>query len=195
MHSVVSSGSLYKSACQTYSTAVEVVSNAEDEGLAGLNPLDLVCPLTGNLDGGLGSLSTSVHGQRHVVAKDITDLLGPSGEDIVVESAGAEGQAAGLLNKDLDELGVAVALVDGTVGRQEVKVVAALGVPDVDALSLGEDNGNGVVVVGGVFVLRGNGLLGGSRVEAGGGGAVAGSGISVRSHRDGCGRSCGWSSV
>lgn len=164
---------------------MEVVSDTEDESLAGLNALDLVRPLTGNLDGGLGSLSTSVHGQRHVVAEDIADLLRPAGEDIVVESTGAEGQAAGLLDEDLDELGVAVALVDGTVGRQEVKVVAALRVPDVDTLSLGEDNGNGVVVVSGVFVLRGNGLLGGSRVEAGGGGAVASSGISVRSHRDG----------
>lgn len=162
---------------------MKVLGDAEDQGLALLNALDLVCPLAGNLDGRLGGLGTGVHGQHHVVAEDVADLFGPLGEDIVVEGARAQGQARGLVDESLDELGVAVALVDGAVGRQEVEVVAALGIPDIDALGLGEDDGKRVVVVGGVFVLGGDGGLGGRGVEAGGCSAVAGSRVaSVGSH-------------
>lgn len=75
---------------------------------------------------------------------------------------------------------MAVALVDSTVGGQEVHVLAPLGVPDIDTLSLGEDNREGVVVVSSVLILGSNGSLGGSGVEA----AVEASGdvSSVGSH-------------
>lgn len=159
---------------------MEVVGDGKDEGLASLDALDLVRPLAGDLDGGLGSLSARVHGQDHVVAKDVANLLGPLGEDIVVEGAGAEGEGGGLLDEGLDELGVAVALVDGRVGGEEVHVLAALGVPDVDALGLGEDDGERMVVVGGILVLGGNGALGGGGVEARGG-AVGGT-VGVGGH-------------
>ncbi|KAI6751061.1 hypothetical protein HG530_013975 [Fusarium avenaceum] len=124
------------------------------------NALDLVCPLAGNLDGSLDGLCTSAHWQNHVVAKDAADLLSPLGKDIVVEGSGAESQPAGLLSKSLDELGVTMALIDSAVGGEEVVVVAALRVPDVDALGAGEDNGERVIVVSGVLLLNGNGLVG-----------------------------------
>ena len=158
----------------TYSAAVEVVRDGKDESLALLNALDLVSPLAGNLDGSLGGLGASVHGQNHVVAKDIADLFSPLGEDVVVESAGAESEGGGLLSQSLDEFRVAMALVDSAVGREEVHVLAALGVPDVDALGLGEDDGERVVVVSSVLVFGGNGALGGRGVEARGRGAVGG---------------------
>ena len=55
-------------------------------------------------------------------------------------------------------------LVDSAVGREEVDVVLALGVPDIDALGAGEDDGEGVLVVGGVLILGSNGALGGRGV-------------------------------
>ena len=106
----------------------------------GLDTLDLVRPLAGNLDGRLDRLGTSVHGQNHVVAEHLADLFGPAGEDIVVESARAEGQTASLVGQGLDELRVAVTLVDSAVGGEEVKVVLAFGVPDIYALSTREDD-------------------------------------------------------
>lgn len=145
---------------------MEVVLDTKDPSLVLRNTLGLVRPLASDLDGSLDSFGASAHGEHHVVAKDVADLLSPLGEDIVVESSRAQGQAAGLLRQSLDELGVAVALVDGAVGGKEVEVLVALGVPDVDALGAGENDGQRVVVVGGILLLDGNGFLGGSRVES-----------------------------
>lgn len=139
---------------------MKVVGDTKDESAALRHALDLVSPLAGDLDGGLDGLGPRVHGQDHVVAKDLPDLGGPDGKDIVVEGARAECQTGGLLGQGLDQLRVAVALVDGAVGREEVEVVLALGVPDVDALGARKDDGEGVVVVGGVLVLGGDGALG-----------------------------------
>lgn len=165
---------------------MEVLGGSKDEGLVLRNTLDLVCPLASNLDGSLDGLSTGAHGQTHVVAENLLDLLGPLGEDIVVESARAEGEAAGLLSQGLDKLRVAVTLVDGAVGGEEVEVLVSLGVPDVHALSLGKDNGERVVVVGGELLLDSHGALGGRGVESGRGGDIAGrGGICVRGHCDG----------
>lgn len=160
---------------------MEVLRSSKDESLIGRDTLDLVSPLAGELDGRLDSLSTSVHGQNHVVAKHLVDLLSPLGEDIVVEGAGAEGQTAGLLGEGLDELGVAVALVDGAVGGQEVEVLATLGIPHVDALSAREDDGERVVVVSGELLLGGDGAVGRGRVESRDAGSGSSS-VSVRSH-------------
>lgn len=161
---------------------MEVVEGREDECLVLLDALDLVRPLAGNLDGRLNRLGARVHGQNHIVAKHLADLLSPLGKDVIVKGARAEGQAASLLGEGLDELRVAVALVDGAVGGQEVEVLAALGVPDVDALGAGEDDGQRVVVVGGVLVLGRNGAGGGRGVVVGG----RGSGIGARGVSVGC---------
>ena len=81
---------------------MEVVLCREDKCLALRDTLDLVRPLPRNLDGRLHGLSAGVHGQDHVVAEGVANLLGPDGEDVVVESSRAEGQAAGLLGQGLD---------------------------------------------------------------------------------------------
>jgi len=139
---------------------VEVVGGAKDEGLALLDALDLVGPLAGDLDGRLDGLGARVHGQHHVEAEQAADLLGPDGEHVVVEGARAQRQPAGLFGEGLDQLRVAVALVDGAVGREEVEVVLVLRVPDVDPLGARKHDGERVVVVGGVLVLGGDGSLG-----------------------------------
>ena len=77
------------------------------------DPLALVPPLAGDLDGSLDGLGARVHGQDHVEAEEAGGVLGEAREDVVVEGAGGEGEAAGLLGEGFDEFGVAVALVDG----------------------------------------------------------------------------------
>ena len=97
------------------SPAVEVLRDAEHQRLVLGNALGLVAPLARNLDGRLHGFRASVHGQHHVETGHARDLLGEFREDIVVEGSAAEGQAAGLVDECLDELGVAVSLVDGGV--------------------------------------------------------------------------------
>jgi hypothetical protein len=96
-----------------------------------------------------------------------------SNQHVIVESARSEGDLLGLLVERVDDLRVAVPLIDSRVGRQEVQVpddnggsstpkafTAKLGtvnvekvpspfyIPDMDALSTGEYNRDRVVVVG-----------------------------------------------
>jgi hypothetical protein len=109
---------------------VEILLYGEDQRLVLLDTLDFVTPLARDLDSCLNGLCTSVHGQDHVEAEQLGGIFGEAREDIVVEGATAEGQPRSLLSESLDKLGVAVALVDGAVGGEEVEVVLALGVPN-----------------------------------------------------------------
>ena len=164
---------------------MEVIRGAEDQGLALGHLFDLVGPLPRNLDSRLDGLGARVHGQHHVVAKGLPDLLGPDGEDVIVKGPRAQRQPPYLLCERLYQLGVAVALVDGAVGRQEVDVALALRVPHVDALAAGEDDGDGVVVMSGVLILGGNGPLGRRGIVPSRGGRAVGGGravVCVRCH-------------
>lgn len=148
--------------------AVEVLLHTEHKRLVLGNALGLVSPLARNLDSRLYRFCASVHGQNHVEAGHARDLLGELGEDIVVECSAAECQAAGLVDKGLDELRVAVALVHSGVCRKEVKVVLSLGVPYTATLRFREDDGQWVVVVRGVRCLGGHRLLRGRGMVCGG---------------------------
>lgn len=164
---------------------MKVVESREDQSLSFGHLLDLVCPLARNLDGRLYRLSTGVHGKHHVIAEQLLHLLRPDGEDVVVECARGQGQPPSLLSEGLDQLRVTMALVHGTVCGQEVEVVLSLGIPDIDALGLGEDDGKRVVVVGGEFVFGSDGRLGGCGMVARGTMAVAvgrDAVVSVRRH-------------
>lgn len=159
------------SRCSTYCTTVEVVLRAQDDRLVLRNTLDLISPLTSDLNTGLDSLCTRVHGQNHIEAEVLSDKLGEAWKDIVVEGTRAQSDPRRLVHESGDQLRVAVALVDRRVCGQEVQVVTTLGVPDRGALSPSEDDGERVVVVGGKITLGLNRLLGGGGVV--GTGAVA----------------------
>jgi hypothetical protein len=99
-----------------HSSAMEVLLHREDQRLVLRDALDLVTPLARNLDCRLDRFRACVHGQDHVEAEQLGGIFGEAREDIVVESSTAQGQPRRLLSQRLDELGVAVALVDGAVG-------------------------------------------------------------------------------
>lgn len=139
--------------------AVEVLLHAEDEGFILWDLLDFVPPLPCDLDACLDRFGARVHREHHVEAHHGGHLLGELWEDIVVEGAAAEGDARGLLDQGLDQFRVAVALVDGGVGGEEVEVLFAFGVPDGAAGGFGEDDGERVVVVCGVGCFGRHGLL------------------------------------
>lgn len=159
----------------TNSTAVEIVLNAQHNGFIVGDSLDLVTPLSGNLDTSLDGFSTGVHGQNHVIAKVLSDELCKFGEDIIVECSRAESQSARLLRQGLDELRMTMPLVDSRVGREEVEVVAAFRIPHRHSRGTGKDHGQWVVVVGSEVMLCGDGRLGGRGVVGGRHGYGAGS--------------------
>jgi len=139
--------------------AVEVALAHHDLRLAVRDALLLVGPLAGQLEGGLDGLGTAVHGQDHVEAEQPGHVPLVLAEGVAVERAARQGQAPRLLGEGGDDLRVAVPLVDGGVGREKVVVAAALRVPDEHALSPGEDDRKGVIVVGAVLRLQRHGLL------------------------------------
>ena len=146
---------------------MKVPCRAHHNRLVRLDPLDLVPPLPRNLDRRLDRLRAGVHRQHHVKAKHARDKVGKARKDIVVEGAAAQRQAGRLVGEHPDELRVAVALVDGAVGGQEVEVALALGIPHVHASGTAGDERDGVVVVCGVGVFEGDGFGGAAGVEAG----------------------------
>jgi hypothetical protein len=72
---------------------VKVFLGRKDPGLVLWNALDLVSPLSRNLDGSLDGFGASVHGQHHLEAQHRGDLFGETREHIVVECAGTEGES------------------------------------------------------------------------------------------------------
>ena len=132
---------------------MEVVGAGDDLGPVLGHALFLIGPLARRLDGGLHGLGPRVHGQDHGVAGHLAKLLGQHGPLVVAEGPGGQGQLAGLLDEGPDDAGMAVALVDGRVGAQEVEVLAAFDVVHPDPLGLADDDVEGVVVVGAVEVF------------------------------------------
>ena len=145
--------------------AVEVVGADDDLGLIFRHALDLVGPLAGELEGGLDGLGAGVHGQGHVEAGEVVDLLVEERELVVAEGARGQGDALRLLEHGGEDARVAVALVDGGVGGEEVEVAAAFDVVDPDALGALDDDIERLVVVGAVLVFEPD-VLGGGEASA-----------------------------
>ena len=145
---------------------MEVALGHDDERLVLGYALDLVAPAAGQLEGGFDGLGAGVHRQELVVAEVLGGHLLIGSQAVIVERAGSQAQLVGLLAEGLHDLGVAMSLVDGGIGRQKVEVAFPVDVPDEYALSPFQDDGQRVVVVGAVFffefnVLGGGVLLGG----------------------------------
>eukprot|EP00515_Schizochytrium_aggregatum_P017286 CAMPEP_0202097642 /NCGR_PEP_ID=MMETSP0965-20130614/1310_1 /ASSEMBLY_ACC=CAM_ASM_000507 /TAXON_ID=4773 /ORGANISM="Schizochytrium aggregatum, Strain ATCC28209" /LENGTH=849 /DNA_ID=CAMNT_0048666027 /DNA_START=98 /DNA_END=2648 /DNA_ORIENTATION=+ len=152
----------------------EVVLGEDDDSLVARDALLDVAPAAGELDGGLTALHAGVHGEHFVVAEEVGDVLLVLAEAVVVEGTGGEGEGGGLVDERLHELGVGVALVDGRVRAEEVEVFAALDVPDLGALALGEGDGERGVVVAAELVLERHERLGGALAAGGSGGGALG---------------------
>ena len=110
---------------QTYRPPVKVLCHTQYQRLVLRDLLRLVSPLPCDLDGRLDCLGTGVHGEDHLETEKLCDKLGEFGEDIVVEGSRAQGQSGSLLSQSLDELRVAMTLIDGTICGEEVQILLA----------------------------------------------------------------------
>ena len=102
----------------------------------------------------LDGFGTGVHRQELVIAEVLRGHLFIRTQAIVVEGAGGQAQFLGLVAEGLHDLGMAVPLVDGGIGRQEIIVPLAVHVPDIDALAPFQDDGQRMIVVGSITGLH-----------------------------------------
>ena len=121
-----------------HGAAPEVAVGEEDLGRVRGGALDVVRPPAGKLDGGLPALNAGVHRQHAVVAEVRGYVLGVRAELVVVEGPASEREPASLVHHGLDDLRVAVPLVDGRIRRQKVVILLAVHVPHVHAEAAGE---------------------------------------------------------
>ena len=131
-----------------------------------ISALSFVMPLTfsPHLRAALMAVSTAsapeFMGSTFVVAGQLADFLAEQGQLVVAEGAAGQGDLGGLAAQGLQQPGMAVALVHGAVGGQEIHEAVAFDVFDPDAFGLLDDDVQGVVVVGPVLVLDLDELLG-----------------------------------
>ena len=137
-----------------YGPAVEIIGAGDNFRPVLGNSLFLICPLTGGLDGRFDRLGAGVHGQHHLVSGQVAELLGQERPLIIPEGPSRQRQTLGLLLDDLDDPGMAVAMVDGRMATQEVEVLVALDIPGPDPLALGQDGIQRVIVVGRVDIFE-----------------------------------------
>ena len=128
--------------------AVEVTLAADNLHLIVGDAFFHHAPAAGQLQASLVGFGTSVHRQYLVVAEILSDVFLPLTQAVVVESAAAEGQLMSLVAHRLDDLRVAVTLVDSAVGREKVEILLTLAVPHKSALTFGKDNGQRMIVMG-----------------------------------------------
>ena len=132
-------------------TAMEVAFAAHDFHLVVRDTFFDDTPTAGELEARFVGFRARVHGQHLVVAEVFSHVFFPHAERVVIEGAAAEGEAFGLVGHGLQDFRVAVALVHGGIGRQEVEIFLAFHVPHFGALTFGEDDWQRVIVMGSVL--------------------------------------------
>jgi hypothetical protein len=119
--------------------AVEAVGAGDDLGPVGRDPLDLVAPLAGGLDGGLDRLGAGVHQQHGLHAAQLGQGFAEWAEPVVVDGAAGQGDPLQLGAGCLQELRMPVAEVHRRVGRDHVEVAPPTDVGRPGTLRLRHD--------------------------------------------------------
>lgn len=77
-------------------------------------------------------LFTCVHWKNFVVIEHFGDIFLILSKNIIVECSGCQGQFFRLKLQSIHNLWVAVALINSTVSTQEVKILSAFNIPDIN---------------------------------------------------------------
>ena len=128
--------------------AVKIVGADDDLGLVLRHAAHFIAPLANRLDGGFDGLGAGVHGQDLVGAGEAREFFVEQPELVVAEGARGDRQLAGLLDQGRQDLRMAMALVDGGVGRKAVEVAVAVDVPNPNAAPAAQHHVERLVVMG-----------------------------------------------
>ena len=134
--------------------AVEVALADDDQGLVFGNALDDISPAAGQLQGRLDRFRARVHREEFVVAEEFGGKFLIRTEAVVVEGTRGQAQVLGLVAEGLDDLRMAMSLVDGGIGREEVEIAFAVDIPDKCTLSFGKDHGQRMIVMSTVPIFQ-----------------------------------------
>ena len=104
---------------------MKVLRDAQHICLVLWDLLALVSPLSGHLDGRFHRFCTRIHREHHFEAEEFGGKFGEAREDVIVESSRTQCQSRSLFGQGFDEFGMAMALIDGSVGGKEIEIVFA----------------------------------------------------------------------
>jgi hypothetical protein len=134
--------------------AVEIIRADDDLYLACGDAFDGIPPTAAEFDRGLDGFYACVDGEDFVVTKVPGDIAGIFAQQVAMEGARSKGKASSLFDQCFDYPGVAMTLVDGGIAAKAIDILVAVDVPDVDACAAGEDHGEGMVIVGAIFLFE-----------------------------------------
>ena len=140
--------------------AVKIVGADDDLGLAIRNAFDLVAPLARGLHRGLDRLGARVHGQRHLVAGQLMQLLVEQRQLIVAKGARSQRDLVRLVEHGFHDFGMAVSLVDRRIRRQAIQIAPAFHVVHPHALRPLDDHIQRMVIVGAIVFFELDEILG-----------------------------------
>ena len=86
------------------------------------NFFDFITPSSGKFDCALASFDSSVHKEGFLIAKNVVKFLFNQSELAVVNRSWGEGHFLSLINEGFQDSRMTVALIDGWVSRQKVKI-------------------------------------------------------------------------
>ncbi len=98
--------------------------------------LHVISPATSQLASGLSALNSSVHRQNPLIAEELGDKLAIGTKNVVMECTRRESEQLALSPHGVEDLRVAVALVDRRICRQEIVVLLAIDIPNLASFAL-----------------------------------------------------------
>ena len=133
---------------------VKIIFADDDFGLPAGNSLLRVAPLARGLDRGFHGLGAGVHGQRHLVARQVVQFLIEQRELRIAKRARGERDLAGLFDQSGEQFRVAVALVDSGIGGQAIQIALPFHVVDPDTFAALDHHVERVIVVRAVSIFQ-----------------------------------------
>mmetsp|Transcript_16859 Transcript_16859/g.43198 ORF Transcript_16859/g.43198 Transcript_16859/m.43198 type:complete len:298 (-) Transcript_16859:104-997(-) len=128
-------------------TSPEVILGKQHLCLVFRDALDVISPAPCQLQCSLAALHAGVHWQNLVKPEQLGDILFVLAQDIVEEGPGCECKLGSLICQSAHNFWVTVALVDGRIGAEEVKVALAVDIPHKHSLAALENHGQRRIVV------------------------------------------------
>ena len=132
---------------------MEVFAAGDDLRLIGRNALHIIGPFPSDFDGGLHRFRSRVHRKDLVVSKIRCHKLLVLAKIAIEKGSRRQGQFLRLLCHGRHNPRMTMALIDGRICTEKVKILLAFNVPHVNTLSTVQNHWKGVVIVRAMRIL------------------------------------------